>query len=170
MGGADFFLNPPLTEWKNLCLCYNSQTTKGCQLLCIKVMLKIEFKLNSYTSSLITIYGTNKDMADFRLIRTDYSNISTFFFIYRNGTKGNVIEIDHLNKNSILLMQIIYFCRYTCVRKLSQSFQHCLSPDVTTHRNLTGPQKPTVYVAMLWVSRLPRQNWSHHTKEASVKM
>lgn len=55
-----FFLNPSLSGWKNLCLHYNLQTTKGYYSPCIKVMLKIEFKLNSYTSSLITICGTNR--------------------------------------------------------------------------------------------------------------
>lgn len=51
-------------------------------------------------------------------------------FIYRNRTKETLIETDHLNKPSTLLMQIVYLCRYTRASTCmpSQSFQCFLAP------------------------------------------
>lgn len=55
-------------------------------------------------------------------------------FIYRNRTKESLIETDHLNKPSTLLMQIVYLCRYTRARTCtpSQSFQCFLAPGLHT--------------------------------------
>lgn len=70
----------------------------------------------------------------------DYSKVN-MFFIYRNRTKGTLIETDHLNKTSILLMQIVYLCIYTRAHTCtpSQSFQCFLAPGVTP-RNLVAPK------------------------------
>lgn len=93
-------------------------------------------------------------------------------FIYRDRTKRTVIETDHLNENSILLMQIVYLCRYTRVhiRTHTETELPCfLAPSVTL-RNPDGPKSLVCTLGCSEYPGSPVRVLSHHARGASVKM